>query len=143
LIYLTSKQKINNLTLGSINNPNPLRIFKPNESEFIRPQFIAIADRVILKAKSDIAIIDAEKGIILNTTEKILLGSDDANESMVHGNILLEILQHIILQMKSTIECGVVPGQFKDLTQADKALSKMQRLLSSKYFMKRIPFLTK
>ena len=139
-LYLTSKQKITNFTLGSINNKNSLSCYTPGESEFSRSQFIGIADRVILKAKTDIAVIDAEKGIVLNTHNEIKLGNDEANESMVHGNVLIHILQLIILQLQSTIECGVECGAFMDLSAANKAQELMQQLLSSKYFIKKVPY---
>lgn len=140
VLYLTSKQKITNFTLGSKNNKNSLSCFTPSESEFNRSQFIGIADRVILKAKTDIAVIDAEKGIVLNTTNEIKLGNDEANESMVHGNVLMQLLQHIILQLQSSIVCGVELGAFTDFTNANKAQELMQQLLSSKYFMKKVPY---
>lgn len=139
-LYLTSKQKITNFILGSNNNKNPLSCYTPGESEFSRSQFIGIADRVILKAKTDIAVIDAEKGIVLNTTNEIKLGNDQANESMVHGNVLMQLLQHIILQLQSTIECGVECGSFTDFTNVKKAQELMQQLISSKYFMKKVPY---
>lgn len=139
-LYLTSKQKITNLTLGSRNNKNSLSCYTPGESEFNRSQFIGIADRVILKAKTDIAVIDAEKGIVLNTTNEIKLGNDEANESMVHGNVLIQLLNYIIMQLQTPIECGVECGSFTSFANAKKAQELMQQLLSSKYFMKKVPY---
>jgi hypothetical protein len=134
-LYLTSTQKIPTLQLGSDNEKNPLTCFAPNESQFSRSQFIGIADRVILKAKTDIAIIDSPRGIVLNTTGEIKLGNDDAKQSMVHGDILLETLQAILNQLRTPIQCGTMTGTFLSTSQITRAQKKLQELLSSKYFI--------
>ena len=134
-LYLTSTQKIPTLQLGSDNEKNPLTCFAPNESQFSRSQFIGIADRVILKAKTDIAIIDSPRGIVLNTKGEIKLGNDDAQQSMVHGDILLETLQAILNQLRTPIQCGTMTGTFLSTSQITRAQKKLQELLSSKYFI--------
>lgn len=139
-IYLTSTQKLGNLLLGESNNPNSLSCFTPGESIFNQSQFVGVADRIVLKAKTDIAVVDAAKGIVLNTQGEIKLGSDDAEESMVHGNELLAILQKIINQLNSPIICGGLSGTFVDKSSTAQAQAKLQKLLSSKYFIKKKSF---
>lgn len=134
-LYLTSKQKISNFSLGSNNNKNSLKCYTPNESQFANSQLIGIADRVILKAKTDVAVIDSERAIILNTTGDIKLGNDTAAESMVHGDVLLKILQKILNQLNSPIQCGTMSGTFIDKSNIASAQQLFQKLLSSTYFI--------
>lgn len=134
-IYLSSTQNFPTLRLGSDNQKNPLTCFSPNESAFKRSQFIGIADRIILKAKTDIVVIDSPRGIVLNTSGEIKLGNDDAKQSMVHGDILLETLQAILNQLRTPIQCGTMTGTFLSTSQITRAQKKLQELLSSKYFI--------
>lgn len=134
-LYLTSKQTISNFTLGSKANRNSLKYYSPGESQFANSQLIGIADRIILKAKTDIAVIDSEKAIILNTTGEIKLGNDTASESMVHGDVLLNVLQKILNQLSSPIQCGTMSGTFIDKSNINSAQRLLQKLLSSTYFI--------
>jgi hypothetical protein len=136
-LYLTSTQKIPDLEFGSKQKKNPLRCYYPNESNFVNSQFIGTADRVILKAKTDIAVIDSPKAIVLNTAGEIKLGSDNATESMVHGDVLMQLLQKILNQLNTPIQCGTMAGTFIDKSNTISAQNLMQQLLSSKYFMKK------
>jgi len=133
-LYLTSTQKIS-ISLGDTNNKNPLSCYLPAETQFDKSQFIGIADRVILKAKTDIAIIDSPKAIILNTTGEIKLGSDTADQSMVHGDVLLHVLQKILNQLNTTIQCGTMSGTFLNRSNIDSAQRDLQNLLSQKYYI--------
>lgn len=135
-LYLTSTQKIPGLLLGETNKPNSLTCFT-GESIFNKSQLIGVADRIMLKAKTDIAVIDAPRGIVLNTTGEVKIGSDDAAQSMVHGDELLSILQRILNQLNSPIMCGGLVGTFMDLSATTEAQSKLQNLLSKKYFIKK------
>jgi hypothetical protein len=137
-LYLTSTQRINNLQLGTSDQKNSLSCFWPNESEFSNSQFVGVADRVILKAKTDIAVIDSPLGIVLNTTGQVKLGSDDASESMVHGDVLLNILQKIINQLQMPITVKGNEGTFSDNAAAASAAQRQfNELLSSTYFIKK------
>jgi hypothetical protein len=140
-IYLTSTQNIPNLLLGVGNQRNPLTKFGPSESQFSRSQLIGVADRIILKAKTDIAVIDAPVGIVLNTTGEVKIGSDDATESMVHGDVLVSILQNIILQLQSGIVVGdtyaPTGGYANGGSYVQRAQQLLQELLSSTYFIKK------
>lgn len=135
-IYLTSTQRIDTLTLGSKNEKNPLRCFTPVESRFSKSQLVGTADRIILKAKTDIAVIDAPEAIILNTTGEVKLGSDDADISMVHGDVLLTILQKILNQLNVPVQAAHLTGTFLDKSNIQSAQRDLQKLLSTKYFIK-------
>lgn len=136
-IYLTTTQKIPSLSLGHSTRRNPLTSFLPNESDFNKPQLIGIADRIVLKAKTDIVVLDSPKAIVLNTIGDIKLGNDAASESMVHGNVLLQVLNHILDQLSVPIRCGSALGSFKQNTDIQNARQKLQNLLSSKYFIQK------
>ena len=133
-IYLTSTQKISML-LGDTRNKNPLSCYLPAESQFDKSQFIGTADRVILKAKTDIAIIDSPKAIVLNTSGEIKLGSDTADQPMVHGDVLLTVLQKILNQLNTPIQCGTMSGTFLDRSNITAAQRELQKLLSKKYYI--------
>ena len=134
-IYLTSTQTIPTLQLGDKNSPNSLSCFLPNESQFSKSQFIGTADRVILKAKTDVVVIDSPRAIILNTTGDIKLGNDEASSNMVHGDVLLNILQKILNQLSSPIQCGTMVGTFIDQANKNSAQRELQNLLSQKYYL--------
>lgn len=133
-LYLTSTQKVS-ILLGDNNNRNPLSCFTPTESNFERSQFIGVADRIILKAKSDIAVIDSPRAIILNTTGEVKIGNDEANISLVHGDVLMNVLQNILNQLNQPIQCGAVQGTFINKAPIVTAQRQLQQLLNSKYFI--------
>jgi hypothetical protein len=135
-IYLTSTQRLETLTLGSKNEKNPLRCFTPSESRFSKSQLVGTADRIILKAKTDVVVIDAPEAIILNTTGDVKIGSDDAEISMVHGDVLLKILQKILNQLNVPVQAAHLTGTFLDKSNIQSAQRDLQKLLSSKYFIK-------
>jgi len=143
-LYLTSTQKIP-LTLGTNNQPNSLTgalTPRGTETNYIGSQLLGVSDRVILKARTDLAVIDSPLGIVLNSTGEIKLGAEDAAVSMVHGDILLSVLQNIINQLNTIIQCGSASGTFINLQYAEKAQKQLQELLSSKYFMDFKPYKT-
>ena len=136
-LYLTSTQQIN-IQLGSNTQKNPLSCFLPSETQYNASQLIGVADRVILKAKTDIAIIDSPRGIVLNTTGDVKIGSDDATDSMVHGDVLLSILNKIINQLQMPILVKGNDGEFADGgNQVSAAQQQLKDLLSSTYFIKK------
>lgn len=134
-LYLTSTQKLPGLILGTQSDKNPLTCYSPNESQFSKSQFIGVADRIILKSKTDIAVIDSPKAIVLNTPGEVKLGSDSASESMVHGDVLLTVLQKILNQLNTPIQCGTMTGTFIDKSNVSSAQRELSELLSSKYFI--------
>ena len=72
-------------------------------------------------------------GIVLNSTGEIKLGSEDATESMVHGDVLLDILSLIINQFNTVIDPNTY--DYINKSNAIKAQQKLKELLSSKYFI--------
>lgn len=132
--YLTSTQKIPNLLLGESNSRNPINRYE-SESQFSRSQLLGVADRVILKSKTDIAVIDSPIAIILNTTGEIKLGNDSASSNMVHGDVLLKVLQKILSQLNSPIQCGTMVGTFIDKSSVTAAQRELKNLLSQKYYL--------
>jgi hypothetical protein len=134
-LYLTSTQKVPGLILGTQSEKNPLTCYGPNESQFAKSQLIGVADRIVLKSKTDITVIDSPKAIVLNTSGEVKLGSDSATESMVHGDVLLTVLQKILNQLNTPIQCGTMTGTFIDKTNISSAQTSLSELLSSRYFI--------
>lgn len=134
-LYLTSDQQLNTLKLGNKNKRNPISNYK-GESTFNKSQLVGVADRIVLKSKTDIVVLDSPKAIILNTTGLVKIGSDKANIPMVHGDVLETILLNIIHQLTLTpIQCGSAVGTFTTTKFADKAKQQIDRLLSKKYYI--------
>jgi hypothetical protein len=126
-LYLTSTQVIDNLTLSKDLTIHPYK--------YVGSQFIGVADRIILQAKKDIAVIDSEVAIVLNTPGEVYIGGEDASENLVHGNVLESILQKILDQLKSPIQCGTMSGTFLDISSVTSAESELKNLKNSKYFI--------
>ena len=97
-LYLTSKQSIPGLKLSY-----PLTKGSAAAS-FNKSQLIGVADRIVLSAKTDVAVIDAKLGIEINSSD-IRFGQSTTKEPMLQSTAVLELLQIII----RTIQCG-----FKD-----------------------------
>lgn len=140
-LYLTSEQAVPTLLLGDDNTPNPLTKFLPSTTMYKNSQLIGAADRIILKAKTDVVVLDSPLGIVLNTTGEVKIGSDDASESLVHGDVLVSILQKIINQLLSGVQVGDTYAPTGGYTNGGKfakdAQALLQELLSSKYFIKK------
>ena len=126
-LYLTSTQHVDTLTLSK-----DLAI---HSYSYVGSQFIGVADRIILRAKKDIAVIDSEMAIVLNTPGEIYIGGEDADRPMVHGDVLLTILQKILNQLTTTIQCGTMAGTFLDQTNITAAQKELNNLLSQKYYI--------
>jgi hypothetical protein len=140
-LYLTSEQQIKTILLGDRNSRNPLTKFLPAETEYKNSQLIGSADRIILKAKTDVVVLDSPIGIVLNTTGEVKIGNDAADQSMVHGDVLVSILQKIINQLLSGVQVGdtyaPVGGYANGGKFAKDAQELLQELLSSTYFIKK------
>jgi hypothetical protein len=121
-LYLTSTQNVKRLSLGTKKNPNSLKTMLPNESEFKQSQFIGVADRIVLSAKTDLAVINSPRGIILNTTGVVKIGNDSATSNLVHGDILYKMLQQILNQLRTPIQCGTMLGGFTSYTGDRKSV---------------------
>lgn len=127
-LYLTSTQQLNTLTLS--------KDLIVHNNSFVGSQFVGVADRVILRAKQDVAVIDSEKGIVLNTPNNVYIGGDTASQPMVHGDVLLDVLNKILDHLQFVqIQCGELTGGFISKTQLTAARQRLDDLVSSKYRM--------
>jgi hypothetical protein len=127
-LYLTSTQELNTIKLS-----NPLIV----NNNFIGSQLIGGADRIILRAKKDIAIIDSEKGIVLNTPGDIKLGDDSADQSMVHGEVLTRILNKLA---RAILSGGTASGAMVNTntpTLLTDIASDLEELTSKLYKIKK------
>jgi hypothetical protein len=113
------------------------RTINKNKKEFVVENAEQDAsDRIILRAKRDLAVIDSEKGIILNTPNNIYIGGEKASQPLVHGDVLVDILSKILDQLQFVpIQCGELTGGFLSKTQLNSARQKLNDLVSSKYRM--------
>ena len=120
-LYLTSpNQEIKTIRLSK-------ELTRSNN--FNGSQLIGSADKIVLQAKTGTIVLDASNRISMNANE-ILFGSETATSPLVKGEILKQILQHII----SAIRAGVTgpagaysiptPGSF-DLRLAEGKLNSM------------------
>ena len=127
-LYLTSTQKLNRLKLS-----NNLTYY----TDFIGSQFVGVGDRVILRAKKDVAVLDSEEGIVLNTSGEVRIGSDDANEPLPHGTVLYKILD--LLASAIQLGCTDTNGGIAK-TNASLLINQIKDLLpelnSTKYKIK-------
>ena len=135
-IYLTTTQKFPNFYLGIKSKKQPLTKFK-SESNFNKSQLLGSADRIVLTAKTDIAVIDSSKAIVLNAP-KIYMGNDGATEPIPHGKVLYEILNDILSTLSSgTLGTAGVTSQFIDTAGITSARAKLNSLLSTNYFIRK------
>lgn len=127
-LYLTSTQQLTTFKLSKSLTVN---------NNFQGSQFIGTGDRIILQAKTDIAIVDGKRGIVLNTDETVRIGSDDANEPIPHGTILFQILNKLIaaIQLGTTGAGG--PGVPIGIPELTEAATLIAQLNSDKYFIKK------
>jgi hypothetical protein len=90
-IYLTSTQILPNFKLN-----NRIRQSVSN-SDFSNSQFIATADRVILKSKSDVIVLDSKQAIELNSPVTSI-GVKQSKEPVLHSTAV-ETIFNLILQI--------------------------------------------
>jgi len=96
-LYLTSLQQIQDLKL--FREPSKS---SPIES-YNKSQLIGDADRIILRAKKDVIILDSPKRITLGSKE-IRIGKEDAGHPLVKGDVLKMILNDLV----AVINAGVI-----------------------------------
>lgn len=86
-IYLTSTQRLNTLKLHNILNQSISA-----ESDYTKSQFIGIADRIILKSKTDVVAIDSNKSIELNSP-LLSIGTKQNSEKEygLHSTAVIEL----------------------------------------------------
>jgi hypothetical protein len=101
-IYLTSKQKIPAFKLNNVIRTST------GESSFVNSQFIAIADRVILKSKSDIIVLDSNNAVELNTP-LLSIGQKSNKEYGLHTEQVKELFDTIVDILKFGLVAGSTP----------------------------------
>jgi hypothetical protein len=90
-IYLTSTQKLSAFKLN-----NRIRQ-STSQSAFAKSQFIGTADRIVLKSKSDIIILDSKLAVELNSPI-ISMGVKRSKEPVLHSTAV-ETIINIIMQI--------------------------------------------
>lgn len=116
-LYLTTTQTISDLKLSK-----DLTVYNSFSNQ---SQLIGVGDRIILRAKKDIAVIDSQKAIVLNTPGEIKIGDDSADQAMVHG----EVLYQIILKLANAIGAGGTASGAMVTTNAASVLTEIYELL--------------
>jgi len=121
-IYLTSTQTVDFKLSRSLSKYNT----------FAGSQLLGNANRIILRANTDVAVIDSEKGIVLNTPGDVRIGNDRADQPMVHGQALYDVLNKIIeaISLGSTSE-----GTPRGMQELAEAAKQMTNILSTRYFI--------
>ena len=131
MLMLTSTQKLVNFQLE---NTRQIRKFT-TESDFSKSQLIGIADRIILKCNEDILVADSPKSIVLNTPE-LLIGDDQADTPLVHGDILLNIFEKLLQVLEAGVEGGGLVSGF--ITNPRRAIKdELNKLNSTKFKIKK------
>jgi hypothetical protein len=128
-LYLTSTQKINNITFSTI---------APKQfNSFAGSNFIGIADRIVLRAKTDRAVIDSEKDILLNTPNRVNIGGDTNLTPIPQGDVLRDILMDIaqILQTGHIVQGSLATPVAQ--SKITGLLSKIFKMNSSNYSIKK------
>ena len=129
-LYLTSDQRINNLTLN-----NSLRIGK-KPSDYIGSQFIGTADRIILSAKNDIIALDAKEGIEINS-KLIKFGVKQEKEPILHSTAVIKLLQLIIrtLQLGFVDSSGIIVTAMNTEINNSSKINKLFQEAKNKYIL--------
>jgi len=74
-LYLTSTQRLNNLKLH-----NTLNYSNDTSTAFSKSQFIGVADRIILKSKTDVVAVDSNLAIELNSPILVIGNKQDSEK---------------------------------------------------------------
>lgn len=121
-IYLTSTQVVDFKISRSLSKYNT----------FVGSQILGNANRIVLRANTDVAVIDSEKGIVLNTPGDVRIGNDRADQPLIHGQELYDILTDMIvaISLGSTSE-----GTPRGLTELTAIQTRLTDILSTKYFV--------
>ncbi len=128
-LYLTSTQKINNITFSTV---------APKQfNSFAGSNFIGIADRIVLRAKTDRAVIDSEKDILLNTPNRVNIGGDTNLTPIPQGDVLRDILMDIaqILQTGHIVQGSLATPVAQ--SKITGLLSKIFKMNSTNYSIKK------
>jgi len=127
-LYLTSTQTIDNLKYSRELSGYP---YSSNSSHLI-----GVADRVVIRAKTDLAIVDAEEGIVLNTPGKVRIGASDATQPIPYGDRLKDILEDIVQVLSQGTMGPGGPGTPVASAKIAEIAGKLGKLNSKKIFIK-------
>jgi len=112
-LYLTSTQQLSDFVLN-----NKLSI-GTSESAFKKSQLVGSADRIILKAKTDVVALDSQKGIeLLAPKVKIGIGP---YEPMLQSDATVDVIRKII----QVIQSGFVDSSGAISTPINQALASI------------------
>ena len=92
-LYLTSTQKITNFTLN-----NTIRQSKKSQSDFNGSQFIGVADRIVLKSKQDVVVLDSDIAVELNAPI-LSIGTKKEKEPGLHSTAVIKLFKLFIQLM--------------------------------------------
>jgi hypothetical protein len=92
-LYLTSTQKLTNFKLN-----NTIRQGKKSESDFSNSQLIGVADRITLKSKQDVIVLDSEFAIELNAPT-LSIGLKKEKEPGLHSTAVIKLFKLFIQLM--------------------------------------------
>ena len=121
-LYLTTTQAISDLVLNK-----SLNVESTKENQYSESQFVGIANRIVLQAKTNNIILDGENRISI-LSNKIMLGEDNATEPLVLG----EKLELIIAGCRAGTAGSPFYHQAQGLPQFQQAYSKLSGMKSSK-----------
>jgi len=111
---ITTTQRIPKLKLN-----NQLRIGE-SESAFAGSQLIGFADRIVLKAKTDIIVLDSKKGIEINSPLiKLGIKSNENKEPFLHSTAADKLISTLI----RVVSIGFKDSNGTICTPIDESLS--------------------
>lgn len=128
-IYLTSTQKLSNLKLhNNLNNKTDAA------NIFSKSQFIGIADRIILKSKTDVVALDSNSAIELNSPLLITGNKSDENKEWgLHSTEVIEMFNEFfyLIALGGLKDSSGMPVVV-DPTFVDKYLDLREKLSNKK-----------
>ena len=122
-LYLTSTQTLPDFRLN-----NTIRQSKHGETTFSRSQFIGVAERITLKAKTDVVVLDSQQAVELNAPV-ISIGVKKEKEPGLHSTAV-ENLFNLFLQVMSTSlrDSNGAPIIISDATFFSKYQTELNKL---------------
>ena len=121
-LYLTSTQTVDMAMSQPLTRTN----------DFNGSHLLGVGDRVVLRAKKDIVVLDAKRGVIVNTPDEVRIGSDSADEPMLHGQMVTEFLSDLLDAL--TLGC-TSEGSIRYSDQLASLQERLPQIMSQKYFI--------
>ena len=120
-IYLTSYQKVSNLSLETEKSTPFISYLNPpiTPSQFNQPQVILNSDRIIIEAETDSVLVSAgksvglfsnesinieSKDINIHTDNRIRLGSKNAGESVLLGDKTYDVIEFTLNMLQILVD---------------------------------------